>query len=217
MSFRGNSKEGSMKIMALKTPASAEEAGILDEMHCLRARVFGGRLGWNVTIANGREADEFDLLGPTYILALTAASQVVGCARLLPATGPTMLCEVFPQLIGGQGLQAHSGMVESSRFCVDTGLDGSRGGLFRDATLAMLAGIVEWCIHEGFTEIVTATDVTLERVLRRAGWSLRRVGEPVMIADTLSVAGILPANREVLERLKPDGYRSKLESPYSIA
>lgn len=49
------------------------------------------------------------------------------------------------------------------------------------ATLTMFAGIIEWSMANGYDEIVTATDLRFERILNRAGWPLRRLGEPVEI------------------------------------
>lgn len=198
-----------MNLMALSNPTSGKQLHLLDAMHRLRLRIFGERLAWDVVNNDGRESDEYDLLNPTYIVALSATSQIAGCVRLLPATGPTMLERTFPQLLANRRLDAHRAMIESSRFCVDTTLVEGRGGKpLHDATMAMFAGIIEWCMIHGFTEIVTATDVRFERILSRAGWPMRRLGEPAMINETNSVAGILPADQASFERVRPEGYRS---------
>ncbi|CAN7676001.1 acyl-homoserine-lactone synthase TraI [Pararhizobium sp. LjRoot255] len=198
-----------MRIVAVQGAPSNAERGFLDAMHRLRSRVFGGRLQWQVTNTDGLEFDQFDHLSPTYILALTIRDEVIGCARLLPATGPTMLQRVFHPLLAEGYLGAHDGMIESSRFCVDTAIYEGRGaGPLHEATLTMFAGIIEWCVIHGFTEIVTATDFRVERILRRAGWPMRRLGEPQMISQTKSVAGLLPADRASFERVRPEGYRS---------
>jgi N-acyl-L-homoserine lactone synthetase len=208
-----------MNLTALSNPSSDEHLHLLDAMHRLRLRVFGGRLAWDVVNENGREFDEFDLLKPTYIIALSAASEIAGCARLLPATGPTMLELVFPQLLADGRLKAHPKMIESSRFCVDTAVVEGRGRqLLHDATLAMFAGIIEWCMIHGFTEIVTATDVRFERILSRAGWPMRRLGQPTLINETNSVAGLLPADQPSFERVRPENYRSDFNiSPQNAA
>lgn len=200
-----------MRIIAIAKPRTAPETKIVDDMHRLRARIFQGRLSWNVRCVSGREYDEFDDLAPTYIVALADSDTVIGCARLLPAVGKTMLGAVFPQLLSDGQLRAHRRMVESSRFCVDTACEEGRAeGQLHTATLTMFAGIVEWCMANGHTEIATATDVRFERILKRAGWPMRRLGEPVLINETRSVAGILPAAATSFERLRPDGYRSAI-------
>lgn len=97
-------------------------------MHQLRARIFRGRLEWDVDVRQGRAVDEFDSYRPTYILAVTAPRQVVGSARLPSATGPTMMSVLFPDLGADPAAKSHAAMVESSRFCVDTPLEAGRAG-----------------------------------------------------------------------------------------
>ncbi|MDX3809050.1 MAG: acyl-homoserine-lactone synthase TraI [Bosea sp. (in: a-proteobacteria)] len=197
-----------MRAIAIDGSDGREFGSLRDKMHQLRARVFDGRLGWQVRIEQGRERDEYDALNPTYILALTDRTEVVGCARLLPTTGPTMLSETFPQLLAEGGLQGKPSMVESSRFCVDTRGEGRGGRFLHEATLTMFAGIIEWSVTNGFDEIVTATDVRFERILQRAGWPMTRLGGVELIGETLSIAGVLPANAASFERVCPPGYRS---------
>lgn len=198
-----------MRVVAIKNPKSEVERRLIHEMHRLRARIFRGRLAWKVRCTSGLEMDPFDKLNPTYILCLDRFDAVIGCARLLPATGGTMLEEVFPQLLEMAHLPSHHRMIESSRFCVDTNAAAEReqAGL-HSATLAMFAGIIEWGILNGYREIVTATDVRLERILRRAGWPLSRLGPPAQINETKSVAGLLPADWVSFDRLRPSIYSS---------
>ena len=202
-----------MQVLAISTPRNVHEAQLLHSHHQLRARVFAERLGWEVNVVDGQEADAFDALMPTYILAISDSGQVAGCARLLPAIGPTMVADVFDSLLPNGRLNAHSAMIESSRFCVDTMLGEGRGhGSVHEATLTMLAGVIEWCLVNGTTEIVTVTDLRFERILARVGWPLQRLAEPKKIGVTVAVAGILPANTETFLRLRPTNYRSELST-----
>lgn len=198
-----------MRVVAIKNPKSETERRLINEMHRLRARIFRGRLAWTVRCTSGLEIDGFDKLGPTYVLCIDRTDAVIGCARLLPATGGTMLEKVFPQLLEMDHLATHHRMIESSRFCVDTNAAAEReqAGL-HSATLAMFAGIIEWSILNGYREIVTATDVRLERILRRAGWPLSRLGTPAQINETKSVAGLLPADWVSFDCLRPSIYSS---------
>ncbi|RWX81879.1 GNAT family N-acetyltransferase [Neorhizobium lilium] len=198
-----------MQIITISPDRYDDHSNFLRQMHRLRAAVFGERLGWDVSITDAGERDEYDDLDPTYILAVIDGQKVVGCARLLPALGPTMLEQTFPQLLATGSLNASARIVESSRFCVDTSLAAGRGGgQLHLATLTMFAGIIEWSMANGYGEIVTATDLRFERILNRAGWPMKRLGDPVAIGTTIAVAGTLPANRESFERVCPDGYRS---------
>nr|CAD6437769.1 autoinducer synthesis protein [Rhizobium sp. Q54] len=202
-----------MQVHAISTPRNVHEAQLLHRHHQLRARVFSKRLGWEVNVVNGQEADAFDAFMPTYILALSDSGQLAGCARLLPTVGPTMVAKVFDSLLPNGSLNAHSAMIESSRFCVDTMLSEGRGsGSVHEATLTMFAGIIEWCLVNGYAEIVTVTDIRFERILARVGWPLQRLAEPKKIGVTVAVAGILPANTETFVRLRPTNYRSELST-----
>jgi acyl homoserine lactone synthase len=202
-----------MKVISICGSRSDDDTKILDAMHVLRARIFSERLGWDVSLVGGREYDEFDRLNPVYIIAAGKNHTVLGSVRMLPATGPTMLETKFPQLMFEGSFKAHEKMVESSRFCVDTasGNAGTERSIHL-VTLAMFAAMVEFCLVNGFTEIVTATDVRVERILRRAGWPLQRLGGVELIGETQSVAGILPVNEDLFGRLRPEGYLSDFQT-----
>lgn len=197
-----------MRLVAVRN-GEAGAGELLDQMHALRARVFGDRLGWDVDVTDGREADEYDSFDPTYMLAVTPdSSRVAGCARLLPGDGPTMLGRTFPALLDGKPMPRHPRLIESSRFCVDTGrADGvaAARGLHR-ATLTLFAGILEWSIANGYSEVATVTDLRFEKILGRAGLPFRRLGTPRPIGNTVAVAGIIPATIEHALSVRPAGY-----------
>lgn len=198
-----------MLILTVSPGQYDHQISYLKQMHRLRAEIFGNRLEWDVAIEDGGERDQYDDLSPTYILAIFDRQRVVGCARLLPASGPTMLERTFPQLLANGSLSRSTAMIESSRFCVDTTSPTGRAGAhLHPATLTMFAGIIEWSMANGYDEIVTATDLRFERILKRAGWPMKRLGEPSAIGNTVAVAGHLPADRKSFERVCPPGYRS---------
>ncbi|RWB51880.1 MAG: GNAT family N-acetyltransferase [Mesorhizobium sp.] len=198
-----------MRILTVSPDLYGRHPSFLKQIYRLRAAVFGGRLEWDVSIANGEDRDQYDDLNPTYVLAITDSGQVAGCVRLLPACGPTMLEHTFPQLLEQGSLTPHPGMVESSRFCVDTSLASQRDRRqLHLATLTLFAGIIEWSMANGYSEIVTATDLRFERILKRAGWPMRRLGETAAIGNTIAIAGSLPADRVSFQQVCPPGYRS---------
>jgi acyl homoserine lactone synthase len=198
-----------MRILTVTPEKYERHSDFLRQMHRLRATVFGGRLAWDVSITAGEERDQYDDCRPTYLLAIADAGKVAGCVRLLPASGPTMLEQTFPQLLDAGSLRPHSGMVESSRFCVDTSPASQRAASqLHLATLTLFAGIIEWSMASGYSEIVTATDLRFERILKRARWPMKRLGDPVTIGSTVAVAGTLPADRGSFEQVCPQGYHS---------
>ncbi len=199
-----------MYVRAIGPDDAASQSSLLDSMFRLRARVFHARLGWQVKVEEGREHDLFDTLGPVYIVVADDGNAAIASARLLPAVGPTMLADVFSTLLGGKPFPAHARMVESSRFCVDTHADAETCGRFglNGATVFLFAGILEWCLISGVSEIATVTDIRFERILKRASWPLARYGEPQLIGDVRSVAGSLPVTRSHFEAIRPPSYRS---------
>ncbi|TWI29604.1 acyl-homoserine-lactone synthase [Mesorhizobium tianshanense] len=202
-----------MRILTVSPDQYERHPSLLKQMYRLRAAVFGGRLEWDISVTEGEERDQYDGLKPTYVLAITGSGRVAGCVRLLPACGPTMLEQTFPQLLEKGSLARHPGMVESSRFCVDTSQTAGReGGQLHLVTRTLFAGIIEWSMANGYSEIVTATDLRFERILKRVGWPMRRLGDPVAIGNTIAIAGSLPADRVSFEQVCPPGYRSIRQS-----
>lgn len=198
-----------MQLIVVDEVQTPEHRHLLEEMWRLRARVFAGRLNWQVNSEDGLERDQFDDHSPTYILGIEEDVHVVGCVRLLPPLRSSMLREVFPELLDGRSLALHERMIESSRFCIDRSgrAGGASASIIHSRTRILLAGIVEWSLARGYDELVTATDVKFERLLNMVGWPLKRLGAPTLINETLSVAGSLAISDDVLKRLKPPGYR----------
>lgn len=183
--------------------AFAQERG---QMHHLRYRVFKERLGWGVNIEDGAEVDEFDSASPSYLLQRGRNGSVQGCVRLLPTTGPTMLRDVFPELLGGHMPPASAEIWESSRFALDLPPSASdmAGGLAK-ATYELFAAMIEFGLSRSLIDIVTVTDIRIERILRRAGWPLRRIGEPRAIGDTKAIAGYLEISPQALLSVRRAG------------
>lgn len=202
-----------MDIVVARRGQVSEADGLLEQMFRLRARVFCDRLAWDVTVTDGQERDGFDSLSPDYLLAVTRDRVVIGCVRLLPASGPTMLQTVFPFLLSDGVLNAREQSVESSRFCVDADIGREPPTFLHNATLSLFCGIIEWSILHGYTDIVTVTDLRFERLLRHARWPMQRLGQPHMIGNVNSIAGRLPADPEVLNRLRPPGYHLRHLTP----
>jgi acyl homoserine lactone synthase len=193
-------------LQLIAPPSYDHFARDLADMHRLRYRVFKLRLGWDVDVRDEMERDRFDDLHPIYLLQKDREGRVSGCARLLPSLGPTMLQEVFPQLLHGAPMRASPSIWESSRFAVDAPDDAPKAaGGIAVGTYELFAGLVELGLAKELREIVTVTDVRLERILRRASWPLQRLGPPLKIGNTLAVAGLLGVSRSTLFRLREAG------------
>ena len=88
-----------MLVVAQEAERSAF-GDLFDQMYQLRARQFGLRRGWRVEVKDGRERDRFDDLNPLYICVASEEGKLLASLRLLPTTGPHMLSDVFPEVMG---------------------------------------------------------------------------------------------------------------------
>ena len=208
-----------MKVIVRTRAALLHDSELAMGMHRLRGRVFKGRLDWDVSVSDGLEIDQYDTFKPTYLLALEQ-TDVVGCVRLLPTTGRNMLADTFPVLLDGNPAPKATTIWESSRFCVDTKTVAatSENGL-RKATFLLFAAMIEWGQQHHIQAIATVTDLRMERILRRAGWQLDRLGMPRQIGSTNAVAGLLPISSEALGAIRAAGQISggAIDAPSSLA
>lgn len=178
----------------------------LSEMYRLRYRVFKLRLDWDVTVDSGMERDRFDDLHPIYLLQRDRDNRVCGCVRMLPSLGPTMLRDTFPSLLHGEPMRSSIAIWESSRFALDMPPDAPKAASgIAIGTYELFAGLIEFGLAKELCEIVTVTDVRLERILRKASWPLRRLGPPIQIGKTSAVAGLLEVSVPALQRLRAAG------------
>lgn len=194
-----------MKVIVRTRTALLHDSELMLGMHRLRGRVFKERLDWDVSVSVGLEIDQYDTFKPTYLLALEQR-EVLGCVRLLPTTGRNMLADTFPMLLDGRAAPKAARIWESSRFCIDTkNVAATAGNGLREATFLLFAAMIEWGQERDLQAIATVTDLRMERILRRAGWHLDRLGTPRQIGETKAVAGLLPITDDALGAVRVAG------------
>ncbi len=178
---------------------------IMSAMHRLRARVFEGRLGWDVHVVDGEERDRFDALDPAHIVTFDAQGDVVGCMRMLQTTGPHMLADVFHSILDGEPPLRSAKLWEATRFCVDTEkLDTGRGpNSISSVTSEIMIGAVEFAIEAGIEDAVAVIDPVMNRVLKRSGnGPYDYVGTPKLMGKVVAMAGLLDCTPERLEGIR---------------
>lgn len=181
---------------------AAARAQDLREMYRLRHRVFKERLGWDVQSHNGMERDRFDELDPAYLLAFDREERLIGTWRMLPTTGPYMLRDVFPVLLGGTKAPRHPNICEGSRCAVDCDYLGKSSlAALSHVTAEIFCAVVEYCIANGYSEIVTVYDARIGRLLPRLGCAPKWQSEQVLIGKTRTMAGRFDTNPAALRRI----------------
>ncbi len=179
--------------------------GVVDEMFELRARVFGGRLGWDVNIVDGKEIDDFDHLDPAYVIGLDDDGNVVAAVRALQTTGPHMLADVFCSILDGQPPIRSATMWESTRFCVDTQrlTRGKEKNSVSYATCELMIGSLEYARSAGIQDIVTVIDPVMDRVLKRSDNApYDYVGKTVPMGKVPALAALLDCSEERIARVR---------------
>lgn len=171
-------------------------AGDRRGMHMLRTEVFKDRLGWDVRVSeDGLEIDDYDLLPSVhYIIAKGSQDSVDACWRLLPTLGPNMLRDTFSQLLHGQPAPAAADVWELSRFAVASDrvqADDSAGTHqlgFGDLSMALMVESARFAQRTGIARYVTVTTAAIERMLKKQGLNVHRLGPPMRIGAVLTVA-----------------------------
>jgi acyl homoserine lactone synthase len=194
-------------------------------MFALRHRVFKERLRWSVASHQGLESDPFDNPQAMYVIDEDSPSCVKGCMRLLPTTGPYMLAQVFPELLGQASAPCRPDVWEISRFAFDKSayLAHCHWG-FSFRVLDILAEAVSFALAQGVRRYVFATSVAVQRLMAAQGLNaccmgpVRRVGQVESVAMALEVdpitlqalgqpCGAAPALRDA-GRNRPHGEKS---------
>lgn len=184
-------------------------AGDRTGMFRLRYEVFHERLGWRVSVTpDGLEKDGFDQLESVrYIIAKSPEERIDACWRLLPSLGPTMLRDVFPELLHGQAAPCAADVWELSRFAIASDrLAPSEGAGnhqlgFGELSVALMAESTRFAQDHGIARYVTVTTTAIERLLRKQGVNVYRVGPPVRIGDVYAVACFIEIDGQTLRAL----------------
>lgn len=159
-----------------------------------RHRVFVQHLGWSLPDASGdTEWDSYDRPDTVYVLALSAAGSLCGCARLLPTTRPYLLGEVFPQLLGGRSAPHAEDTWELSRFAaLDLSAAPQRGHtLGSPQALDLLHTAMREAAQRGARTLVSVSPAAIQRILRNGGFKFSPLG-PLHTVDgqTLFACGM---------------------------
>jgi N-acyl-L-homoserine lactone synthetase len=193
-------------ILAIEGVDRGDYPILFDQMFRMRAAVFADRLGWDVTVVDGKEIDRFDAEDPLYLLCVDEGSEVLrGAVRLLPTTGPNMLRDVFAVLVPDGAVESPR-IWESSRFAINPALsvgpdrqDANR--VVNTTTIELLCGLVEASQLGGVEHIVSVFDARMARIFRAADCPYELVGTPTRIGPTMTYAGLFEISGAMRRRL----------------
>jgi acyl homoserine lactone synthase len=158
-------------------------------MFRLRYDTFKVRLGWKVKTQGDQEIDEFDDMPEARYIVAKGPSEIDAHWRLLPTLGPNMLADVFPQLLHGAPAPCSADCWELSRFAIATDRlaaseDAGNPQLgFGELSVALMTQAWHFAKAHGIERFVTVTTAPIERMLKKLGLSVHRLGPPLRIKD----------------------------------
>lgn len=188
-------------IITLTDADRAERPDLFDQMFRSRAAVFHDRLGWDVTVENGREMDWYDRqANPAYLLAVDDDRRVLGSLRLLATTGPTMLQSEFKHFFDDDVDVAAPTIWECTRFCVPPVARGAAQNT-NNVSAELLIGLCELCLNSGIEFIVGVYETPMTRLYARIGWCPEPLARARKEIGNIT-AGIWEATPEVLATMQ---------------
>lgn len=177
-------------------------ANTIESMFQLRHDVFIDRLGWDLNGHEGQERDQFDNTDAVYLVLENDRRQVVASARMLPTTSPNLLGEVFPQLTHPLKPPSSEFIWEVTRVAVDHRKERLSCSNIKNVSGALWCSLAEFGLAMNLSHFVSVSDLRLERILHRVGWTMRRLGDTIEI-DGIGVAGeVFKLSHEVLGNLR---------------
>ena len=158
----------------------------LAAMHHVRKSVFVDELGWQLTVRNGREYDEYDDDRAQYLMGFSTTGEVVMGLRFRPADDKSMLADHFADWLPDDIRPLNDGRTwEVSRgFCRERGV--RRHNLRRKA--ACMIAPLEIALAHGIDRCVGLTDLRMLDFCYGVGWKLKILGEPTPYAEGVGVA-----------------------------
>ena len=182
------------------------DARTLRGMFAFRHQVFFNKLKWDVETHDNLEYDLFDTMNPVYMLARKPQGTIAGCWRLMPTTDAYMLKDTFPQLLRGEPVPCDKHIWELSRFAVDAGSEtGAVQAPLNTVTLEMIRKLYDFAQARGVERFVTVTSVALERLLKRTGLPIHRLGDgrAQKVGRVLTVACWVEVNQAFADVVYP--------------
>jgi acyl homoserine lactone synthase len=143
------------------------------------------------------------------MLARGDNGSIEGCWRLLPTTDDYMLKDTFPQLLQGERAPSDPHIWELSRFAVDAGAgEAAVQAPLGTVTMGMIRRLYDFAVEHQVAQFVTVTSVALERLLKRTGLPIRRMGNgrAQKVGRVLTVACRVDINQQFANVVYPHGH-----------
>lgn len=168
-----------------------DSPGILSDLLRFRKTELVETLGWDLTVIQDVEKDEYDTPNTVYC-AVFRGAKIISGFRAIRTDQPYLSKDKFGWLADGGEFPTTENCWEISRFVV-----AEKSRQF-DAVLRTYAAMFHFAIGTGARSLVAFTDLSHERLLQRIGITTKRFGPPSQIGTDaygrpiIVVAGEIP-------------------------
>ncbi len=176
---------------------------IRKEVFRFRHHVFVRRLAWDIKSYDRLEFDAYDALLPVYMVARDYNQNLIALWRLLPTTGPYMLKNTFPKLLGEKTPPRSEHIWEISRFAFDPkGFDSGGVSEFTKIAGRMFCALGEFGLENDIREVIAVYDYRITPILKSLSCFPTWIGKPERIGNCLTVASTFEVSKEKLSILQ---------------
>jgi acyl-homoserine lactone synthase len=168
--------------------------------HRWRHLIYVEERGWSdLRKPDGLERDQFDTAAAVHLLAMDDG-EVVGGSRLMPASGPTILSEVFPHLCERGDLPRNAETLDWTRMFVVP----SRRVPRRKRTVrgALFAAVMDYAVSCGARQVGGVIETFWLPHFESIGWRTHVLGLPQNIAGSMTLAAYVEVNDEALQQVR---------------
>lgn len=179
--------------------------GLLDQSFRLRKRIFADRLGWDVTVTGDMEKDEYDRLGPAYLVWCDdTQTRLYGSIRLMPTTGPTLLYGVFRDTFPGSYDLSAPSIWEGTRMCIDEDLIAHDHPSLKgdEAFCKLLLALCEMALDNGIETLLSNYEPQMKRLYQRAGAEVEELGRSTRHGRYPVCCGSFEVSERILARMR---------------
>ena len=171
---------------------------IFKQMYEQRFDIYVTRRRWKgLKPKDGLEKDQFDTEQAIYLLAMDDRDTILAGLRLLPTTGPHIFGDLFPQLAGAGAVPRGKHILELTRFYV------APFGAGRDLRKWLIgiisAGMFEYGLEHGITQISSVIDTFLLPQMLELEWRVRPLGLPFRYGEGSAVGVLIDVCEEALQ------------------
>ena len=178
---------------------------LINQMFCLRKKIFFDELNWDVPVLGDMERDRYDDLNPAYLVWTDERQKILyGSLRLLPTTGPTLLNDVFRDTFPANFDLCYPGIWEGTRMCIDAAkvAEDHSGMNAQDAMSLMLLGLGECALAHGIHTLISNYEPHMKRIYQRSGAKLDEIGRHDGYGKRPVCCGVFEVTQSVIENMR---------------